>query len=58
MAIPPLPDPDPFRDPFAVALVDLIFERGYEAVDERMVVERAGTDSNGAWSRSRGRPLS
>jgi hypothetical protein len=41
--IPPLPEPDPFTDPLAVAVIDLIFERGYELVDERSIAERAGT---------------
>jgi AcrR family transcriptional regulator len=41
--VPPPPDPDPFTDPIAVALIDLIFERGYDAVTERLIVERAGT---------------
>jgi AcrR family transcriptional regulator len=40
--IPPRPKPDPFSDPIPLALVDLIFERGYEAVDERSIVDRAG----------------
>ncbi|HTT94656.1 MAG TPA: TetR/AcrR family transcriptional regulator [Solirubrobacterales bacterium] len=43
ITIPPPPDPDPFRDPISTALVDLIFERGYEAVTERAIVDRAGT---------------
>jgi AcrR family transcriptional regulator len=43
ITIPARPDPDPFVDPIAVALIDLIFERGYEAVTERLIVDRAGT---------------
>lgn len=40
--IPPRPEPDPFTDPIQLAVVDLIFERGYEAVDERSIAARAG----------------
>jgi AcrR family transcriptional regulator len=40
--VPPPPDPDPFVDPISVALIELIFERGYEAIDERQIAERAG----------------
>jgi len=41
--IHPRPERDPFSDPISVALIDLIFERGYEAVSERAIVDRAGT---------------
>jgi AcrR family transcriptional regulator len=37
-----VPPADPFSDPIAVAVIDLIFERGYEAVDERQIAARAG----------------
>jgi AcrR family transcriptional regulator len=40
--VPPRPKPDPFTDPIQIAVVDLIFERGYEAFDERAIVRRAG----------------
>jgi AcrR family transcriptional regulator len=40
--IPPRPEIDPFGDPIAVALIELIFERGYEAVDEHQIADRAG----------------
>jgi AcrR family transcriptional regulator len=33
--------PDPFADPIATALVDVIFERGYEAATLEAVTERA-----------------
>jgi AcrR family transcriptional regulator len=38
---PPRPDPDPYRDPIAVALVDLVVERGYVATDIGDVIARA-----------------
>ncbi|HXF31275.1 MAG TPA: TetR/AcrR family transcriptional regulator [Solirubrobacterales bacterium] len=41
--IPDPPDPDPFADPLSVALLDLIFERGYEAIDEQAIARRADT---------------
>jgi AcrR family transcriptional regulator len=41
--IPPPPEPYPFTDPLPAAVIDLIFERGYEAVTERLIVDRAGT---------------
>jgi AcrR family transcriptional regulator len=40
--IPSRPDPDPFVDPVSVALVSLIAERGYEAVEVEVIAERAG----------------
>jgi AcrR family transcriptional regulator len=43
ICVPSPPDPDPFTDPISVALIDLIFERGYEDVTERLIVDRAGT---------------
>jgi AcrR family transcriptional regulator len=43
VGVPLPPDPDPFTDPIAVALIDLIYERGYDAVSERLIVDRAGT---------------
>jgi AcrR family transcriptional regulator len=42
-AIPPPPEPDLFSDPIALAVIDLIAERGYEAVSVRLIVDRAGT---------------
>jgi AcrR family transcriptional regulator len=40
--IPPPPDPNPFHDPISLALTDLIYEWGYEAVTEQAIVDRAG----------------
>jgi AcrR family transcriptional regulator len=36
--------PDPFADPIATALVEVIAERGYEATDVASVIRRAGID--------------
>lgn len=39
---PSKPDPDPFEDPIATAMVDVVVERGYEAATVEEIVERAG----------------
>jgi AcrR family transcriptional regulator len=36
------PRPDPFADPVATALVEIVTERGYEATDVASVIRRAG----------------
>jgi AcrR family transcriptional regulator len=40
--LPPEPDPNPFEDPIAIAIVDVIIERGYEAARVEEAIERAG----------------
>jgi AcrR family transcriptional regulator len=40
--IPARPGSDPYEDPIAKALVDVVVERGYEAASVEEVVERAG----------------
>jgi AcrR family transcriptional regulator len=41
-AIPPRPDPDPFTDPLALAIVDVVAEQGYEVTTIDDIVGRAG----------------
>jgi AcrR family transcriptional regulator len=41
-ATPPRPDPDPFADPIALAVVDVVAEHGYEAATMDDIVARAG----------------
>ena len=36
--------PDPFADPIANALVEIVTQRGYEATDVAAVIERAGVE--------------
>lgn len=43
VAVPDPPGPDPFADPIGVAVLDLIFEQGYETFDEREIAWRAET---------------
>jgi AcrR family transcriptional regulator len=43
--------PDPFADPIAVALVEVIAARGYEAADVDSVTRRAGVDAAEFYSR-------
>jgi AcrR family transcriptional regulator len=40
--VPARPDPDPHRDPVAIAMVDLAVELGYEGVGVEALIERAG----------------
>ena len=48
--LPPAPDPDPFRDPLSLAVVQEVFERGEQA-SMTGVIARAGTPASDSYER-------